>query len=84
MSLATAATCRCNTSAGAKDSSAPLKPSVIPRQSGRGDGEDKEESRGGGAGGTAMQTALCCQASLREIKAASMCVRLSLGEATPR
>lgn len=32
----------------------------------------------------AMQTALCCRASLREIKAAYMSVRLSLGEARPR
>lgn len=32
-----------------------------------------------GGGGMAMQTALCCQASLREIKAAYMSVRLWLG-----
>ncbi|CAG07730.1 unnamed protein product, partial [Tetraodon nigroviridis] len=47
--------------------------------SGRGDGKDKEDNRGRGAGGgTAMPTALCCRALLGEIKAAYMSVGLSL------
>lgn len=72
--------CLCNASAGARDSSAPLKRSVLPRQSGGGEGKDKEDSRGSGAGARPCRRRFVA----REIKAAYMSVRLRLGEARPR